>query len=194
MVHVDVDVDVPIDVDIAVIRNHPDDAGLIGAAHLAPAWIFRGHDSILAVDIGGTNIRAGVVELRLKKSAELAKACVWKSVIYRHADDDPSREEAVDELVRMLKSMIQQASKAKLGADHPHTLASMNGLALGYKAAGKLDFALPLLEETLRLKKAKLGADHPDTLSGVNNLALGYEDAGRLDEALRRALGEPASL
>ena len=28
-----------------------------------PAWMLAGHDGILAVDIGGTNIRAGVVEL-----------------------------------------------------------------------------------------------------------------------------------
>jgi len=44
------------------IHNHPDDAGLIGALHLAPSWIFEAHDSILAVDIGSTNIRCGVVE------------------------------------------------------------------------------------------------------------------------------------
>ena len=40
----------------------------------------------------------------------------------------------------------------------------MNNLALGYQAAGKLDKALPLFEETLTLTKAKLGPDHPDTL------------------------------
>ena len=41
--------------------------GLIGAIHLAPSWIFKSHDAILAIDIGGTNIRAGVVQLNLKK-------------------------------------------------------------------------------------------------------------------------------
>ena len=40
----------------------------------------------------------------------------------------------------------------------------MNNLAVGYQAAGKLDKALPLFEETLTLRKAKLGPDHPDTL------------------------------
>jgi hypothetical protein len=55
-------------IEILPIRNHPDDAGLIGALHLAPSWIFESHDSILAVDIGGTDIRAGVVETRRKKS------------------------------------------------------------------------------------------------------------------------------
>jgi len=52
------------------IRHHPDEAGLIGAAHLVPAWVFRGHDSILAADIGGTNMRAGVVELYLGRRRE----------------------------------------------------------------------------------------------------------------------------
>src|SRR3954471_24695605 len=50
-----------IKVDMVPIHNDPDEAALIGSLHLAPAWIFKGHDSILAIDIGGTNIRAGVV-------------------------------------------------------------------------------------------------------------------------------------
>src|SRR6202012_737331 len=44
------------EIEMMPIRFHPDEAALIGALHLAPAWIFEGHDSILAVDIGGTNI------------------------------------------------------------------------------------------------------------------------------------------
>ena len=39
--------------------------------------------------------------------------------------------------------------KAKLGPDHPDTLTSMNNLAAAYQAAGKMDKALPLFEETL---------------------------------------------
>ena len=49
-------------IELVPIHNDPDEAGLIGAAHLAPAWMFKAYDSILAVDIGGTNIRAGVVQ------------------------------------------------------------------------------------------------------------------------------------
>ena len=55
-------------IDLVPIRHDPDEAGLIGAAHLAPRWMFEAHDAILAVDIGGTNIRAGVVALNLKKA------------------------------------------------------------------------------------------------------------------------------
>jgi predicted NBD/HSP70 family sugar kinase len=105
-----------IDIDLPIIRNDPDEAGLIGAAHLAPAWVFKGHDAILAVDIGGTNIRAGVVELNLKKSADLAKAAVVDMELWRHADEKGlSREEAVEQLRKMLRKLIGRAEKAKLG-------------------------------------------------------------------------------
>jgi predicted NBD/HSP70 family sugar kinase len=94
------------DVDLVPIRFHPDDAGLIGTLHLAPSWIFEGHDSILAVDIGGTNIRCGVVDTRWKKAPDLSKAEVWMSELWRHADDEPTREGAVKRLVKMLKDLI----------------------------------------------------------------------------------------
>ncbi|MFB9268869.1 ROK family protein [Bradyrhizobium erythrophlei] len=93
-------------VDLVPIRFHPDDAGLIGTLHLAPSWIFEAHDSILAVDIGGTNIRCGVVETRWKKAPDLSKASVWKSELWRHADDEPTRDGAVKRLVKMLKDLI----------------------------------------------------------------------------------------
>src|SRR5262249_41834858 len=49
-------------VDAVPIHYHPDEAGLIGCLHLAPSWILKGHDAILAADIGGSNIRCGVVD------------------------------------------------------------------------------------------------------------------------------------
>src|SRR6195256_6823170 len=96
-------------VDMVPIRFHPDDAGLIGCLHLAPSWIFEAQDSILAVDIGGTNLRCGVVETRWKKAPDLSKASVWKSELWRHADDEPTREGAVKRLVKMLKDLITEA-------------------------------------------------------------------------------------
>lgn len=96
------------------IRHDPDDAGLIGAVHLAPGWVFEGQDAILAVDIGGTNIRAGVVKLNAKKANDFSKAVVWKRRIWRHREDRPKRDEAVDELAKMLKGLIAMAEKANL--------------------------------------------------------------------------------
>ncbi|MFL6790308.1 MAG: ROK family protein [Bradyrhizobium sp.] len=101
-------------VDMLPIRSDPDDAGLIGCIHLAPSWIFEAHDSILAVDIGGTNIRCGVVETRWKKAPDLSKAEVWKSELWRHADDEPTREGAVKRLAGMLEDLIEAADSEGL--------------------------------------------------------------------------------
>jgi predicted NBD/HSP70 family sugar kinase len=109
--------------DLVPIRFHPDDAALIGALHLAPSWIFEGHDSILAVDIGGTNIRCGVVDTRWKKAPDLSKASVWKSELWRHADDEPTRESAVKRLTKMLKELIV------LSETEGHKLAPFIGIA-----------------------------------------------------------------
>jgi hypothetical protein len=100
-------------IQLVPISNHPDEAGLIGAGHLAPSWALSGHESMLAVDIGGSNIRAGVVKLNLKKSTDLSKAKVWKSLLWRHADEEPSRDEAVAKLVKMLEELIEQAAADK---------------------------------------------------------------------------------
>jgi predicted NBD/HSP70 family sugar kinase len=97
------------EVDLVPIRYHSDEAGLIGCLHLAPSWVFEAHDSILAVDIGGTNIRCGVVETRWKKASDLSKASVWKSELWRHADDEPTREGSVKRLTKMLKGLITEA-------------------------------------------------------------------------------------
>src|SRR5438874_5889146 len=96
-------------VELMPIRFHPDHAGLIGCLNLAPSWMFEAQDAILAVDIGGTNIRCGVVETRWKKAPDLSKASVWKSELWRHADDEPTREGAVKRLVKMLKELIAAA-------------------------------------------------------------------------------------
>jgi ROK family protein len=96
-------------IDLEPIRYHPDEAGLVGCLHLAPSWIFEAHDSILAVDIGGTNIRCGVVETRWKKAPDLSKATVWKSELWRHADEAPTREATVKHLVKMLKGLITES-------------------------------------------------------------------------------------
>jgi predicted NBD/HSP70 family sugar kinase len=113
-----------IDIELAPISHDPDEAGLLGAAHLAPAWIFTGHDAIFAVDIGGTNIRAGVVRLNLKKSDTLSHAEIWRSELWRHADDEPDREEVVGEIVAMLGKLAKAAGKEGL------TLAPFVGIGV----------------------------------------------------------------
>ena len=101
-------------IDLRPIRSDPDEAGLLGAAYLVPSWVLAGYDGILAIDIGGTNIRAGVLELRIKKSRSLVRVRVRQSVIWEHADEDPDRAEAVGELAKMLRRMVREARRAKI--------------------------------------------------------------------------------
>lgn len=101
-------------VEMRPIGNHPDEAGLIGTVHLAPGWVLAGHDAVLAADIGGTNMRVGVVKLNLKKKANVSKAEVWKRERWRHRDDKPTRKEAIDRFVAMLEKQIDAAEKEKL--------------------------------------------------------------------------------
>ncbi len=102
------------EVELRPIRHDPDEAGLIGCVHLAPPSIFSGHDSILAVDIGGSNIRVGIVELNQKQASDLSKSRVVKSEVWRHTDDQPDREAAVERMAGMLHAMIKRADKQGL--------------------------------------------------------------------------------
>ncbi|MET3890125.1 putative NBD/HSP70 family sugar kinase [Bosea sp. OAE506] len=98
-------------IDLVPVSHHPDEAGLVGSAHLAPKWIFEAFDSLVAVDIGGSNIRAGIVELRQDKAPDLSKARVSSSELWRHADEETSRDKAIARLGEMLKEQIKQAKK-----------------------------------------------------------------------------------
>jgi hypothetical protein len=98
-------------IDLLPIRHHPDEAGLLGTIHLAPSWVFNGFDGVLAVDIGGSNIRAGLVSLGSAKTPDLTKASVHVSELWRHSDEKPKREEVVDTLVTMLEALVKRAAK-----------------------------------------------------------------------------------
>ncbi len=96
------------------VRHHPDEAGLLGAVQLAPTWMFGRHDAILATDIGGTNMRVGLVRLNLGKTANLARAEVVERELWRHRDDKPTREAAIERLGDMLRDLVARAAKQKL--------------------------------------------------------------------------------
>lgn len=108
--------------DLEMIHNDPDEAGLIGAVHLLPPWMLKGHSAIIAVDIGGTNIRAGLVKFG-KHPADFAKSRVIKFECWRHGDEDVTRDQAVRKLIGMLKRLIGWAK------DHKIELAPLVGVA-----------------------------------------------------------------
>ena len=102
-----------IKLELDFIRNNPDEAALIGAVHLLPTWMLKGHGGMLAIDIGGTNIRAGVVKFG-KPSTGLAKAHVARIERWRHGDEEVTRDQAVRKLIRMLRRLTGWARKHKI--------------------------------------------------------------------------------
>ena len=107
------------------IRHHPDEAGLIGAIHLAPPWIFAGHDSILAVDIGGTNIRAGVVELNVEEDARPVRgAVVALRAVAASRRQAEAASEAVERLGEMLRELIRRADEGRAASSRPSSASA----------------------------------------------------------------------
>ncbi|WP_308504432.1 tetratricopeptide repeat protein, partial [uncultured Actinomyces sp.] len=86
------------------------------------------------------------------------------------------------QLALTLTESVTQASNL-LGTDHPDTLSTRNNLANAYRAAGRLNDATPLLEETLEALTRALGPNHPHTLDTRHNLAEAYRAAGRFEDA-----------
>jgi len=99
-----------VDVGLQLLKSDPDEAALIGTAHLLPAWMIEGHDAILAADIGGTNIRAGIVELNLSKAKDLSKARVPELKHWCHQEEQElKRDAAVERLAQMLIELLREA-------------------------------------------------------------------------------------
>ena len=60
-----------------------------------------------------------------------------------------------------------ETRKRVLGQEHPDTLTSMNILAFMWKAVGRDNKALELVENCLQLRKQRLGLDHSGTISSL---------------------------
>jgi len=101
-------------VPIARLSHEVDDGGLIGWVHLVPPDMLAAHDAILAVDIGGTNLRCGIVKTRRKKAEDLSQAKVIQRMKWRHADDKPSRRGLLDRLAEMLQELIDHCAKNEI--------------------------------------------------------------------------------
>jgi len=96
-------------VELHVLGHDADEGGLLGWVPLLPRDAHRRHEAFLAVDVGGTNIRCGIVEHRLADDEKGGKARVIERLQWRHADDEPGRGEAVTRLAAMLNGLTAQA-------------------------------------------------------------------------------------
>lgn len=151
-------------VDLLPIRHDPDEAGLIGTVHLAPAWIFGSFDAVLGVDIGGSNIRVGIVQLALKKAEDLSACSVVASELWRHRDDKPKRDEAINRLVEMLEGLVAKAEKDGIslapfiGIGCPGVIDADGSIEKGAQnLPGNWESSRFNLPETLRAQLPKIG-------------------------------------
>jgi predicted NBD/HSP70 family sugar kinase len=96
-------------VELHILQHDADEAGLLGWTHLLPSTARKRHHAFLAVDVGGTNLRCGIVEHRLGDEEDGSKARVIEHMRWRHADDEPNRDEAVVRLAGMLNGLAAQA-------------------------------------------------------------------------------------
>ena len=64
-----------------------------------------------------------------------------------------------------------EAQERTLGSEHPHTLRSLNNLALVLMQKGDYAGAEPLYRRALEARERISGPEHPATLTSVNNLA-----------------------
>lgn len=168
-----------IDVDLVPLVHHPDEAALIGCTRLVPKWLFEGFDSILAVDVGGSNIRCGLVSLGTAKAADLDKAKVEAFEIWRHADEKPQPDRAatIDYLVAMLERLLRKAKKQDrrlapfIGIGCPGVIAESGSIKAGAQnLPGNWESSRFNLPVTLRERIPAIG-DH-DTVVVMHNDAV----------------------
>ena len=81
---------------------------------LAPAWILAGHDAILAADIGGTNVRVGIVSSMPTSAAMSPRPMSGSASTGGTSTTSRRREEAIDRIADMLAKLIERATKEKM--------------------------------------------------------------------------------
>jgi len=100
-----------ISVQLGRLSHEADDGGLLGWVHLVPPPLLKEHDAILALDIGGTNVRCGIVKTRRRRARDLSKAEVVHREKWRHADDGISRKVLVERVVAMLEKQMRYCGR-----------------------------------------------------------------------------------
>jgi tetratricopeptide (TPR) repeat protein len=91
--------------------------------------------------------------------------------------------EAMPEVIAIGEPLAADLDRL-LGPDDPDTIRARTDLARAYHQTGRVDDAIPLVEQVLAARKRLFGADHPGTLASRNNLASAYRATGRAADAI----------
>lgn len=100
-------------IDLVPITQDPDEAALVGGLRLVEEDQLCGFSQMLAVDIGGSSIRAGLIEFSPDTPHDITAASVIALDQWKYSDEEaePSRDDAVERLARMLGELQKQADK-----------------------------------------------------------------------------------
>jgi hypothetical protein len=98
-------------ISLVPLRHHPEHAGLLGGVHLAPEEVLREFRGIMTVDIGGTNVRTGIVEPDLDADGSILDARVHSYELWRHADRKPDKQELLDHMLARLRHIADAAAR-----------------------------------------------------------------------------------
>jgi predicted NBD/HSP70 family sugar kinase len=96
---------------LRALHRHADEAGLLGWTALRPADLLDSDRAFLAVDLGGTNVRCGIVAPSRtdERSAEIVAGSHW-----RHADGSVSRDELIERIGGMLSELIAHTADRQI--------------------------------------------------------------------------------
>jgi tetratricopeptide (TPR) repeat protein len=133
------------------------------------------------------------------ESMDEALACFQESLRIRRdilAEDHPDIAISMSNVGTLLwhtnkktegEAMLVDALKklqTQVGPGSPLTALAMNNLACIYKDSGKkIDHAIDLFHEAIRIRKQTLGERHGETITSMHNLAEALRAFGREDEA-----------
>jgi hypothetical protein len=171
-------------IDLMPGRYHPNEAGLIGTIYLAPSDIPKQYQGSLAVDIGGTNMRVGIIQFVPENASSTPR--VWQSELWRHKDEFPSRDELVGRLIFMLQQKYEAAVRSSfrlapfIGIACPGEILPNGAIARGTQNLPG-DWEDPEFNLAHRIEKTFKGWTivlHNDAVAGFKRIAV-Y--AGRAD-------------
>lgn len=95
---------------LQALRHHADDAGLVGWVHALPTTPLRVGKRFLAVDLGGTNVRCGIVQVVPGEDFAALDATVLCHRKWRHAEDDPAQKTLLEGMGSMLLELAHEGA------------------------------------------------------------------------------------
>lgn len=183
--------DARIGVDLHVLQHDADEGGLLGWVQLLPDAVREDHDAFLAVDVGGTNLRCGIVEHRLDRADDGSKARLAEHMQWRHADDDPDRGEAIARLAGMLNGLNAQARTLGIrlapfvGVACPGHIQADGGIPQGAQNLPG-DWETPFnLPRELRRRLDRIGGRQPSVVLHNDAVVQGLSERRRMRKRRR---------